>query len=75
MILLVNGKPVLAPVGGNVKVVVNANWPLFEESGTYYLFNSKGWMTSKIPGRELGCHRDSAGRFFERSPRVRTIPT
>ena len=47
MILLVNGKPVLAPVGGNVKVVVNANWPLFEESGTYYLFNGKGWMTSK----------------------------
>ncbi len=47
MILLVNGKPVLAPVGGNVKAVVNANWPLFEESGTYYLFNSKGWMTSK----------------------------
>ncbi len=47
MILLVNGKPVLAPVGGNVKTVVNANWPLFEESGTYYLFNGKGWMTSK----------------------------
>jgi hypothetical protein len=49
MILLVNGKPVLAPVGGNIKTVVNANWPLFQDSKTsaYYLFNSKGWMTSK----------------------------
>lgn len=47
IILLVNGKPVLAPVGGNVKSVVNANWPLFENSGTYYLFDGKGWMTSK----------------------------
>ncbi|MFZ0707198.1 MAG: hypothetical protein WAM71_16485, partial [Candidatus Korobacteraceae bacterium] len=47
IVLLLNGKPVLAPVGGNVKSVVNANWPLFEDSGSYYLFNSKGWMTSK----------------------------
>jgi hypothetical protein len=49
IILLVNGKPVLAPVGGDIKTVVNANWPLFEDSktSTYYLFNSKGWMTSK----------------------------
>ncbi len=49
IILLVNGKPVLAPVGGDVKAVVNANWPLFEDSktSTYYLFNSKGWMTAK----------------------------
>ena len=48
IVLLVNGKPVLAPVGNNVKAVVNANWPLFQDTATsaYYLFNGKGWMTA-----------------------------
>jgi len=46
IILLVNGKPVEAPVGGNVKAIVNANWPLFQEAPNYYLFNGKGWMTA-----------------------------
>jgi len=48
IILLVNGKPVEAPVGTDVKTIVNANWPLFQDSKTtqYYLFNGKGWMTA-----------------------------
>jgi hypothetical protein len=48
MILLVNGQPVLAPVGGDIKAVVNANWPLFQDTktSTYYLFNGKGWMSA-----------------------------
>jgi hypothetical protein len=48
IILLVNGNPVLAPVGGDIKAVVNANWPLFQDSKSkaYYVFNGKGWMTS-----------------------------
>jgi hypothetical protein len=48
IILLVNGKPVLAPAGGDIKAVVNANWPLFQDtkSSAYYLFDSKGWMTA-----------------------------
>ena len=48
IVLLVNGKPVAAPVGGTVKTVVNANWPLFQEGSTYYLFNGKGWMTATV---------------------------
>ena len=31
IVLLVNDKPVEAPVGGNVKAIVNANWPLFQD--------------------------------------------
>lgn len=48
IILLVNGSPALAPVGGDIKAVVNGNWPLFQDtkSSAYYLFNGKGWMTS-----------------------------
>ncbi len=49
IILLVNGQPVLAPIpNSNLKAVVNANWPLFqdESTSTYFLFNSKGWMTA-----------------------------
>ena len=46
IVLLVNDKPVEAPVGGNVKAIVNANWPLFQDGANYYLFNGKGWMTA-----------------------------
>jgi hypothetical protein len=48
ILLLVNGAPVMAPItGSSLQFVVNANWPLFVESNsTYYLFDSKGWLTS-----------------------------
>ena len=48
ILLLVNGAPVTAPIANsNLQFVVNANWPLFVEKGssTYYLFDSKGWMS------------------------------
>jgi len=47
ILLMVNGPPVLAPVGQtNIKAVVNANWPLFQDqvTSTYYLFDGKGWL-------------------------------
>ncbi len=48
ILLLVNGAPTTAPIANsNIEFVVNANWPLFVEKGksTYYLFDSKGWLT------------------------------
>jgi len=49
ILLLVNGTPTTAPIANtNLQFVVNANWPLFVEQGSsrYYLFDSKGWLTS-----------------------------
>ena len=49
ILLLVNGSPVLSPIANSsLQFVVNANWPVFfdQSSSKYYLFNSKGWMTS-----------------------------
>ncbi|MGB8768208.1 MAG: hypothetical protein WCC92_01230 [Candidatus Korobacteraceae bacterium] len=49
ILLQVNGAPAMAPIANsNLQFVVNANWPLFVEQGssTYYLFDSKGWLTS-----------------------------
>lgn len=48
ILLLVNGKPLTAPIANSkVQFVVNANWPLFIEQGgsNYYLFDGKGWLT------------------------------
>ncbi len=48
ILLMVNGPPVLAPVGQtSIKAVVNANWPLFQDqyTSTYYLFDGKGWLS------------------------------
>jgi len=47
ILLMVNGAPVLASVGQtNIKAIVNANWPLFQDqvTSTYYLFDGKGWL-------------------------------
>jgi hypothetical protein len=47
ILLMINGSPVQAPIGNtNIKAIVNANWPLFQDqsTSTYYLFNGKGWM-------------------------------
>ena len=48
ILLMVNGSPVLAPIAQtSIKAIVNANWPLFQDqsTGTYYLFDGKGWMS------------------------------
>jgi hypothetical protein len=45
ILLFVNGTPTFAPIkGSKLKFVVNANWPLFTDDDTYYLFNGNGWM-------------------------------
>jgi len=49
ILLLVNGAATTAPIANSkIEFVVNANWPVFVEKGktTYYLFDSKGWMTA-----------------------------
>ncbi len=46
LLLLVEGKPVLAPAGKG-KFVVNANWDLFFDSETYYLLGGNAWYSSK----------------------------
>jgi len=49
VLLLVNGAPTMAPIANSdIEFVVNSNWPLFVEksSSRYYLFDSKGWLTS-----------------------------
>ena len=49
ILLLVNGAPIMEPIAdSNLQFIVNANWPVFAEQGSsnYYLFDSKGWLTS-----------------------------
>ncbi len=51
IVLLVDGKPVLAPVQGTtLQYVVNTNWDLFYDNSDYYLLSGKTWLKSK----ELG---------------------
>src|SRR5580693_3278636 len=50
ILLLVNGPVTMAPIAqSDLQFVVNANWPVFFEasSSNYYLFDGKGWQTSK----------------------------
>ncbi len=48
ILLLVEGKPVLAPVPGTtLHYVVNTNWDLFFDNSDYYLLNGKTWLKSK----------------------------
>ncbi|MEK7949220.1 hypothetical protein [Luteolibacter soli] len=50
MLLMVEGKPVLAPIDkSELKFVVNTNWDiLFDEPvGNYYLLSGDVWMTAK----------------------------
>ncbi|RYD43010.1 MAG: hypothetical protein EOP83_32160, partial [Verrucomicrobiaceae bacterium] len=50
MLLMVEGKPVLAPIDkSSLKFVVNTNWDiLFDEAaGSYYLLSGDVWMTAK----------------------------
>jgi hypothetical protein len=50
ILLMVNGTAVTAPIANsNLQFIVNSNFPLFLEqsSSNYYLFDGKGWHTSK----------------------------
>jgi hypothetical protein len=48
ILLLVEGKLVLAPVPGTaLQYVVNTNWDLFFDSSDYFLLNGKSWLKSK----------------------------
>jgi hypothetical protein len=46
--LIVDGKPVLAPIPGiAIEYVVNTTWDLFFDKSDYYLLNGKTWLQSK----------------------------
>ena len=46
--LMVNGKPVLAPIEGTtLQYVINTNWNLFYDQTNYYLLTGKVWLKSK----------------------------
>jgi len=48
ILLLVEGKPVLAPIDGiTLEYVVNTNWDLFYDKTDFYLLNGKTWLKSK----------------------------
>ncbi len=48
IVLLVDGKPVLAPIqGSTLQYVVNTNWDLFYDGSDYYLLSGKTWLKSK----------------------------
>lgn len=53
ILLIVNGKPVLAPVEKtNLEFVVNTNWDLFfdKKEKRYYLLAEKTWLMAPDPG-------------------------
>jgi len=48
ILLVVDGKPVLAPIPGvSIEYVVNTNWDLFFDKSDYYLLNGRTWLKSK----------------------------
>ena len=48
ILLLVEGKPVLAPIPGTkLQYVVNTNWDLFYDGSSYFLLNGKAWLKAK----------------------------
>ncbi len=48
IVLLVDGKPVLAPIQGtNLQYVVNTNWDLFYDKSDYYLLSGRTWLRAK----------------------------
>ena len=52
IVLLVDGKPILAPIQGTtLQYVINTNWNLFYDNSDYYLLNGRVWLKSKaLPG-------------------------
>ena len=48
IVLMVDGKPILAPIQGlKLQYVVNTNWDLFYDGSDYYLLSGKSWLKSK----------------------------
>jgi len=48
IVLLVDGKPVLAPIpSSTLQYVVNTNWDLIHDQSGYYLLDGKIWLESK----------------------------
>ena len=48
IVLMVDGKLVLAPITGtSLQYVVNTNWDLFFDKSDYYLLSGKTWLKSK----------------------------
>ena len=48
IVLMVDGKPVLAPITGtSLQYVVNTNWDLFLDKSDYYLLSGKTWLKAK----------------------------
>lgn len=48
ILLLVEGKAVLAPIPGTkLQYVVNTNWDLFHDGSSYFLLNGKAWLKAK----------------------------
>jgi hypothetical protein len=48
IVLMVDGKPILAPIQGlKLQYVVNTNWDLFFDGSDYYLLSGKSWLKSK----------------------------
>src|SRR5271154_3891110 len=48
IVLMVNGKPVLAPIQGTtLQYVVNTNWDLFYDKSDYFLLTGKTWLKAK----------------------------
>src|ERR1700723_1766231 len=48
IVLMVDGKPVLAPIQGtSLQYVVNTNWDLFYDKSDYYLLSEKTWLKAK----------------------------
>ena len=52
IVLLVDGKPVLAPIQGtSLQYVVNTNWDIFYDRADYYLLTGQTWLKSaQLPG-------------------------
>ena len=48
IVLLVDGKPVLAPIQGTtLQYVINTNWDLFYDNSDYYLLSDRTWLKAK----------------------------
>jgi hypothetical protein len=48
IVLMVDGKPILAPIQGlKLQYVVNTNWDLFFDGSDYYLLSGKSWLKAK----------------------------
>jgi hypothetical protein len=53
IVVVVEGKPVLAPIQGTtLQYVVNTNWDIFYDKSDYYLLDGKTWLKAK----DLGEH-------------------